>query len=970
MFSRIFQQMTEPFLNAGQVANARIPPDSVVPGTSGTYAIKKRFAVTLPNALYMQPQASSSTYPSMGSMTSSPDSRFTKSSSVLSDEWIESGRSGDLLSSRQSACVGNGQGDQFDHLTSLAGSFDKRSHARCGWVYNNSDYKQGRGAFGTADGAFQTSTNGTWMWNLAAAKEKYHAAICAEVKNCEDLDAPQYAGRCGWCTKTGKAVPIAGGKVAYPYNPLCGCPGGNIVTTPGSCSKPPPPLPPGAPRPPASSQNPATICTPLANGNIPRDCVILKAKQAGCSDNGTLISAMKTGSDSNYFDSLSQAASYILYQQRAAVGLDENSLSSGKITIGQALSEFKRVSDQASSDLEGGLQFAARDLCNKAGTMETFDFCTEILDSTLGPFSFKCIQDQFLRMGGQKTGTMFPSPENQNQWNSMNKWADVKALINKIAEDTKSTDRALQQTAMMQFYGIPLEDKSTPAFGAVAGVEIFWFINPNDHNLYGATIFMGRRIRNKLPYMSREPYAYARSTPDLKGNMVIRDGIEQFVSMNFFANLNTGGSDKSIRIRLTSDDGSAVTLNKPFGSDYKNGKNTNNEKELVAINYGNNVVVTEKPWLLSGTSPNILRGVWFQGGGGYYFKMETQDYTAGSPGVPPDCGIMGTANGSIRAYTQTECANIAGVDNPQGGNWYPNGECLIGHNIGGSYSAKCAVLNTIPNPVATTAGPWQETPANMLNLTQEPYAPMISFQVYKAPQEFNADFNFADKRLGCMRMRWMTYTGTPTWVYKAESQRAKPFGLPIVRFRTDSSMRMISSLKMYSFMSMTVLITFNSLPNSANIQEYMYFFGDLGRISIRMKGSGSNSGQLMLYAEGGGGQPQTLGIPLAIKAGVPYLLVLRSIRDTENDIYSVSGISLDAQEVSVLKKTPSNLQTTGKMSFSNPKLFSNPDSMESRSIVVGAADIDLTWIRLFDYDIDDDGIAREMKNNWQHIDDK
>jgi len=967
MFSRLFQQMTEPFLNAGQMAAARIPPDSVVPGTSGTYAIKKRFAVTLPNALYVQPQSDSASLPPMAGMTTNPDPRFTKSSSVLSDDWIETGRSGDLLSSRQASCVGSGQGDQFDHLTSLAGTFDKRSRARCGWVYNNSDYKQGRGAFGTADGAFQTSTSGTWMWNLEAAKEKYHAAICAEVRNCEDLDAPQYAGRCGWCTKTGKAVPIAAGKVAYPYNPLCGCPGGSVVTTPGSCTKPPPPLPPGAPRPPARAQNPATICTPLANGNIPRDCIILKAKQAGCSDNGTLITALNQGSDSNYFDTLSQAASYILYQQRAAVGLDENSLSSGKTTIGQALSEFKRVSDQASSDLEGGLQFAARDLCNRSGTMETFDFCTEILDSTLGPFSFKCIQDQFLRMGGQKTGTMYPSPENQNQWNSMNKWADVKEFINRIAENTKSANRATQQTAMMQFYGIPLEDKSMPRFGAMAGVEIFWFINPNDHNLYGATIFMGRRIRNKLPFMSRQPFA-AGSTPDLKGNIVMRDGIEQFVSMNFFANLNSGGSDKTIRVRITSDDGAAVTLNKPFGPDYKNGKNVNNENELVAINYGNNTVVTEKPWTLSGTLPNILRGVWFQGGGGYYFKMETQDYTPGTPGIPPDCGVAGTAGGNIRLYTKTECDNVGGLDFPMGGERYPNGECLI-RGGRGSFSALCGVLNGIANPVAATSTPWEEAPANMLNLTQEPYAPMISFQVYRAPQTFNADFNFADKRLGSMRMRWMTYTGTPMWVYKPESQRVKPLGLPIVRFRSDSSMRMISSLKMYSFMSMTVLMIFNTLPNTANTQEYMYFFGELGRISIRVRGGTGNSGQLMLYAEGGGGQPQTLTVPLSIKAGVPYLLVLRSLRDTENDIYSVSGISLDAQEMSVLQKTPGSLQTTGKMSFSNPKLFSNPDSMESRSMIVGAADMDLSWIRLFDYDIDEDGIAREMKNNWQHIDD-
>jgi len=964
MFSRVFEQMKEPFLNAGQLTNAKIPSDSTIPGTSGTYQIKNRFANTLPNAIYNKDKSMS-----LSGMTTSPDARLTKSSSILNDEWIEDGRSGDLLSSRVASCVGTGQGDQFEHLTSLAGTFDKRSRARCGWVYNNSDYKQGRGAFGTTDGAFQTSTTGTWMWNLEEAKQKYHTAICSEVNNCEDLDAPQYAGRCGWCTKSGKAVPISGGKVAYPYDPRCGCPGGSVVTTPGSCPKPPPPPPPGAPRPPARTLNPATVCTPLSNGNIPRDCLILKARQAGCSDNGTLISALNNGSGSNYFESLSQAASYILYQQRAAVGLDENSLSTGKLTIGQALSEFKRVSDQASSDLEGGLQFAARDLCDKAGTMETFDFCTEILDSTLGPFSFKCIQDQFLRMGGQKTGTMFPSPENQNKWNSMNKWSDVKALITKIAETTKSTNRAEQQLAMEQFYGIPLEDKSTPSFGAVAGVEIFWFINPNDHNLYGATIFMGRRIRNKLPFMNRQPFA-SGSTPDLKGGMIMRDGIEQFISMNFFTNLNAGGTDKTIRIRVTSDDGFAVTLNKPFPADYKMGKFVNKENELAVIQgMAATAFVTEKPWMISSSTPNILHGLWFQGGGGYHFKMETQDYTAGSPGVPPDCGIAGTANGSIRTYTQRECAEVAGIDNPKGGNWYSNGECLVGHNIPGSYSAGCAVLNQIANPVAVRAGPWQEAPATMLNLTQEPYAPMISFQVYKAPQKFNADFNFADKRLGCMRMRWMTYTGTPTWVYKTESQRVKPFGLPIVRFRTDSSMRMISSLKMYSFISMSIVMIFNTIPNTANTQEYMYFFGNLGRISIRVKGMPGNSGQLILYAEGGGDQPKSMPVPLTIKAGVPYLLVLRSLRDSENDIYSVSGISLDAQEISVLKKDPTKLQTTGKMSFSNIKLFSNPDTMESRSIVVGGADMDLTWIRLFDYDIDDDGIAREMKNNWQHIDD-
>jgi hypothetical protein len=244
---------------------------------------------------------------------------------------------------------------------------------------------------------------------------------------------------------------------------------------------------------------------------------------------------------------------------------------------------------------------------------------------------------------------------------------------------------------------------------------------------------------------------------------------------------------------------------------------------------------------------------------------------------------------------------------------------------------------------------------------------MLSFQVHRAPQEFGGDFSFADKRMASFKMKWATLTGTPMWVYRAEQGKVRPLGLPVIRLRTDSSIRMVGSMKMFSFMTMTVLLTFNSIPNSANMTEYLYFFGDLGRISIKMKGIGGNQGQLYLSTEGGSMSPQSRPVPLAIKANTGYLLILRSIRDKEDDIYSVSGISLDAQELNVLKKNTSNIPSSNKMSFSSPALFSNPDTTESRSIAVGAADMDLSFIRFYDYDLDEDGIAREVKNDWQRL---
>ena len=246
---------------------------------------------------------------------------------------------------------------------------------------------------------------------------------------------------------------------------------------------------------------------------------------------------------------------------------------------------------------------------------------------------------------------------------------------------------------------------------------------------------------------------------------------------------------------------------------------------------------------------------------------------------------------------------------------------------------------------------------------------MASFQVYQSPQDFGADYNFADKRLGGLKMKWVTLTGAPAWMLKYEQGVKRVLGLPFVRLRTDSSIRLKGSLKMFSFINMTFLLKFNFIPNQANTQEYIYLFGDLGRIGIRMKGIGNNQGQLHLYVEGGGDAPKTVPINLQIKTDTAYLLVLRSIRSNDSDIYSVNGISLDVQEFDVLKKDPSALVSTGKITFSNPRAFSNPDTNESRSLAIGGAAMDLTFVRLYDYDLDSDGIAREVKNDWQYLGD-
>lgn len=256
---------------------------------------------------------------------------------------------------------------------------------------------------------------------------------------------------------------------------------------------------------------------------------------------------------------------------------------------------------------------------------------------------------------------------------------------------------------------------------------------------------------------------------------------------------------------------------------------------------------------------------------------------------------------------------------------------------------------------------WKKFSPESLFLIQEAYAPMVSFQVYQSPQDFGADFNFADMRMGGLLMKWHSLTGTPGWIYSKG-----PLGLPCMRFRHDTSIQLNSRFKLYSFMTMTLLMVFNGLPNnSVNSEEYLYMKGALGRIAIRVVGTGTyGQGILQLYCDGGGNAARTLFVK-RVRQGVPYLVVLRINRDSDSDIYSVNGVSMDAEELSILQEGSVELEYDAIAIVENPIAFSNPSSMESRNLVIGNGKFDLLWLRLYDYYLNSVGISREVNNSWK-----
>lgn len=460
------------------------------PSSVGTAEIKKYYSSTLPNILYNKD-------PNMdiANITKTANVRQFNSSSVLNNDWKKDANiaTNGQLSQQQAACEAAGNGDQFAHLTSLANSVDTNSRLRCGWVYGN-PHTTGRGALGITSGPLNTSASGTWMWDLNEAKKKYHTDICKNARDCGDIGASMYQGRCGWCKQSGKAVPINGSVAAYPFSNDTACPTSKLVTSSGSCTQ--------------GFTNPNEIqgftnpsaCTPLANGAFSRNCLLQKVAGAGCSDAGSLYQALQSGSDNDYTNVLRQQQAWSVYQQRATLPLDDNALKTGKITIADALNNFSRVQDQASSSLNGGLQYAARDLCFEKGKMDVYDFCSEIPDSNYGPFPLDCLQKSFMKAGGQNSGRAYPSSYNASKWNAIGSWAGVKAAIQKLYNDTRSTDRVIQENAMMDFYGIRLEDKqAAPLFNvteASYGVNCNPSLRGNRTQLFQNLINSGTDLRN------------------------------------------------------------------------------------------------------------------------------------------------------------------------------------------------------------------------------------------------------------------------------------------------------------------------------------------------------------------------------------------------------------------------------------------------------------------------------------------
>jgi hypothetical protein len=498
-------------------------------------------------------------------------------------------------------------------IDTLLGSENPNAKFRCGWIYTKGTPgnvpRVSQGAVGTRNGPMPSFENpvGTWYWDLEDAKKQILKDRCGALTDCKSAGSDSYK-ECAFSTKRGIGVPVdSRGRILYPRDPTLSAPPDSLVTNAAGCPKPPPP---GSPQ--YQLARSRDVCMPLPDGRLPRDCLLQQITAAGCKNDGSLYNSLLNDSlPSNYAAGLKDLESFKKYQQLAGTPLMDNVVREGRSSTAIALDNFSALAKSAAVSNDTALSYAARDLCFQRGTMDEYDFCLDISDNTGGPYSLSCLQSAFRKAGGQPAGSDYPTSANKAKWDQIPSWGAVKEAMSGLAAKTKSSDEPAQRDALKRFLGIIRPARLTKQIPVIPGIETLWFDR-------GQNTFLGRRAQRRGEY------------PDFNGSAEI-GGTKRAVNVEYvtFTNLRPP-QDTQVRLRMTTDDGTVIVLNE-LGNPNAASSSVVDTKTMFGSywNQGATQYTQQKCWKLAGKGPNYVVSYFFQGGGPAASKMEYQPCNGG-----------------------------------------------------------------------------------------------------------------------------------------------------------------------------------------------------------------------------------------------------------------------------------------------------------------------------------------------------
>ena len=423
----------------------------------------------------------------------------------------------------------------------------------CGWVYTPPPAGSpfpivSQGEVGTSkaplDG-FGTPSYKQWFFDLQMAKKKVLLDKCKALQGCNDVDDAVYQGSCGYCTDTNQGVPIdSDGRPLYPSEPLGAC--SHVVRSKRDCPPPPP-----GPQPPRD-----TTCDPV-NGRLGANCLSRNVVVGGCSNQGTLVAALRGASPQDSLSNLATTAAYQRYRSSNPTANLELFRQDGS-TVNMVLQQVGKLATDARNHApDSALGASARDLCFQTGALAKYNVCLNLADSTHPSMvDLACLQELFMKMGGQGAGSAYPTMSNLTMYQTMSSLGAIKQKWSDLLVKTKGRDAfvdyAAQRDAMIQMLGIAPEAMIRRA-PFVQGIEVFWFVvvPGSPHRVLG---FLKRTIETDVLNLAPGP----SHIPQLGG-----------IGCGCCVHLTDvrAPSDSTVRFKVTVDDGFWISVNRPADID-------------------------------------------------------------------------------------------------------------------------------------------------------------------------------------------------------------------------------------------------------------------------------------------------------------------------------------------------------------------------------------------------------------------
>jgi len=516
-------------------------------------------------------------------------------------------------------------------IDSLIATKQPDSSIGCGWLYTapnpGSPYPVlSKGFVGTNAApinSFNPPPYKKWYFDLQMAKKQMLIDKCKALKDCTEVDSDIYQRVCGYCTDTNQGVPINNtGRPLYESDARANCSPESVVRSADKC---PPPPPPGAGPQPIVDRT----CDPV-NGRLSSECMYRQVIAGGCTDGGTLATALQGSPNPNdYLSSVRDSDAVKLYNRVANPPLNLDIFRQGQTTVSAVLQEIRQLSSNTSQSTNTAIGAAARDLCLQRGAISSYDICSELSDGSTAPFDLPCLQSIFRQMGGQPKGTAYPMNANIATYNSMGNLGAVKQYFNQLLSQMNSKDYITQSTAMVKFLGIQPEAMINRA-PYTQGVEVFWFIPSQWGDVGAVGGFLKRTIERDIVQYNPQPSRFSQMGNTANGAWLqVTDVRAQ--------------SDATVRYKVTVDDGFYITTNQPTKYDYD--ALTYGNKDLPGhfasmVWQGPTTYVSNQPASFKASAPNAVRMYFVDGGGWASFTVAPSAMSGVSPFQPKLYSLM------------------------------------------------------------------------------------------------------------------------------------------------------------------------------------------------------------------------------------------------------------------------------------------------------------------------------------------